>query len=178
MTFSIPNTGSWFFRNWFWPIALLIAVGDLSSIYFVGWSDTQLLEAAILFDFVVVIPLLYWWCYRHTGKAAVIRSVVLACFALWATAKVIPAEHRHLLDSVSWLRYVGLAGLLILEIKLAVMVYKAVVFFGQSKDQAQATFESEGMPAWLAKIMAFEASLWRKGWLFLRRVFGRNNQGE
>ena len=157
-------------------MAFAVVAGDLSSVYFGGWSDAQILEAALLFDFVVLIPLLYWWCYRSKGRVAIVQAIALACFAIWATGKVIPTEHRYLLDPISWLRYVGLAGLLALEIKLAIVVYQAVVFSGQSKDDAQKVFESEGLPPWLAKFMAFEASLWRKVWLFVERVFGRKSQ--
>lgn len=166
-----PETGHWLSRHWFVPVALAVALGDLSSVYFAGWSDARLVEAALLFDFVVLLPCLYWWCYRRKGRGAIVQAVALACFAIWCTGKLIPDEHRYLIDSVGWLRYVGLAGLLALEIKLGIMVYKAVVFSGQSKLDAQKTFESEGMPPWAAKLMAFEASLWRKAWLFVQRIF-------
>ena len=166
---------NWLSSHWFIPIALAVAVGDLSSVYFAGWTDAQLVEAALLFDFVVVIPCLYWWCYRAKGRVSIVHAVGLACFAIWCTGKIIPPEHRNLIDSVSWLRYVGLAGLLALEIKLGIIVFKAVIFSGQSKSDAQKTFESEGLPPWLAKLMAFEASLWRKLWLFIQRIFRRNS---
>ena len=176
MVITHRKAQSWLSRHWFVPIALAVAIGDLSSVYFAGWTDAELIEAALLFDFVVVIPCLYWWCYRAKGRAAVIQTVALACFAIWCTGKIVPPEHRGLIDSVSWLRYVGLAGLLALEIKLAIMVYKAVVFSGQSRNDAQRTFESEGLPPWLARFMAFEASLWRKAWLFVQRIFRRDSQ--
>jgi len=176
MTSTTSSPQNWLSRHWFLVVAFAVVAGDLSSVYFGGWSDAQILEAALLFDFVVLIPLLYWWCYRSKGRVAIVQAIALACFAIWATGKVIPTEHRYLLDSISWLRYVGLAGLLALEIKLAIVVYQAVVFSGQSKDDAQKVFESEGLPPWLAKFMAFEASLWRKVWLFVERVFGRKSQ--
>ena len=84
---------------------------------------------------------------------------------------VLPGAWRGLPGAV-----IGLAGLLALEIKLGIMVYKAVVFSGQSKSDAQQTFESEGMPPWAARLMAFEASLWRKAWLLVQRIFRRGSQ--
>lgn len=176
MITTIPQPKSWLSRHWVLPLALAIVVGDLSSIYFAGWSDAELVEAALLFDFVVVIPCLFWWCYRSKGRTAIVQAVALACFAIWCTGKLIPPEHGNLIDSVGWLRYVGLAGLLALEIKLGIMVYKAVVFSGQSKGDAQKTFESQGLHPWLARFMAFEASLWRKAWLFLQRAFRRRGE--
>ncbi|MEJ6006952.1 hypothetical protein WG899_15475 [Paucibacter sp. AS339] len=146
--------------------------------HFGGWSNYRPVEAALLLDFVLVVPLLYVWCYRHKGKAAVIQAIALACFAIWATGKAIPEQHQQLLPSLTWLRYVGLAGLLLLEIKLGVEVYKAVVFSGQSQEAARARFQSEGMPPWLARFMAMEAALWRKAWLFVKRSIGGNRDGQ
>ena len=110
MTSFISSPKIWFSRHWFIALALAIVAGDLSSVYLGGWSDAKIIEAALLFDFVVVIPLLYWWCYRSKGRVAIVQAVALACFAIWATGKVVHVEHQNLLDSVSWLRYVGIAG--------------------------------------------------------------------
>lgn len=171
---SAPSTSrTWLSTHWIAPVALAVIAGDLASIWFAGWTDAALVEAALLFDFVVLIPCLYWWCYREKGRTAIVQAVALACFAAWCTGKLVPVEHRHLVDWVGRLRYVGLAALLVLEIKLGIMVYKAVVFSGQSRDDARRTLESEGLPPWLARFMAFEASLWRKAWLFLQRLFSR-----
>lgn len=171
----LPNADRkrWWANHWFAPVAALVAIGDVSAVHFGGWTDARIVEAALLFDFAVVLPLLYWWCYRARGKAAIVQAVALACFAIWATAKAVPAEHHHLLESFAWLRYIGLAGLAVLEIKLGVAVYKAVIVSGQSKAEAQARLESEGMPAWVAKVMAWEAALWRRAWLFTKRFFGK-----
>lgn len=163
----------WWSGHWFFPVAAAVAVGDVSSVYFGGWTDARIVEAALLFDFVLVLPLLYWWCYRARGKAAIVQAVALACFAIWATGKAVPAEHHHLLESFAWLRYVGLAGLAALEIRLGVAVYRAVIVGGQTKAEARAKLESEGMPPWAARVMAWEAALWRKVWLFIRRRIGK-----
>ncbi len=163
----------WWSSHWFLPVAALVAAGDLGSAWWGGWADGRLLEAALLFDFVVLLPLLYAWCYRARGKAAVVQAATLAGFAIWATGKALPAEHHHLLDSLGWLRNVGVAGLLLLEIRLGVAVYKAVVVSGRSRAEAQRSLESEGLPPWLARFMAWEASLWRRVWLFIRRLAGR-----
>lgn len=165
---------AWWSRHWFFPVAILVAMGDVSSVWFGRWGDDgRLLEGALLFDFVVLLPLLYAWCYRARGKAAIVQAVALACFAIWATSKAVPVEHQHLLESIAWLRYAGLTGLALLEIKLGVAIYKAVVLSGQSKAQAQQAFESEGVAPWLARFMAWEASLWRRAWLFIQRCCGR-----
>lgn len=173
---QIPAPRHWLSRHWFFPVALIVALGDLGSVYATGWTDAALLEAALLFDLAVLLPCLYWWCYRQNGRAAVVKAVALACLAIWCTGKIVPEEHHHFLDAFVWIRYVGLAGLLVLEIKLTVMIYKAVVFSGQSRSEAQQRLESDGLPPWLAKFVAFEASLWRRAWLFLQRVFRRKSR--
>jgi hypothetical protein len=155
-------------------LALAIALGDLSSVYVAGWTDARLVEAALLFDLAIVLPCLYAWCYRHKGRVAVVQAVALACFAIWCTGKIVPPEHQYLMETVGWLRYVGLAGLVALEIKLGVAIYRAVIFKDTSKQEARASFEAEGMPPWLAKFMAFEAGLWRRAYLFLRRLLRRD----
>ncbi|MBA4341349.1 MAG: hypothetical protein C0423_04270 [Methylibium sp.] len=152
----------------------MVIVGDVSAVYFGDWTQTGILEVALLFDFAVLLPVLYWWCYRKKGKAAVVQAIALACFAIWATGMVLPEEHREIVDSVGWLRYIGLAGLLVLELKLLVSVYKAVVVSGKSPTDAQAKLESEGMPSWASKLVAMEAAFWRKMWLQLKRLFDRS----
>lgn len=165
---------TWWGRHWFLPVAIVVAMGDMGSVWLGDWRDGgRLLEAALLLDFVVLLPLLYAWCYRSRGKAAVVQAVALACFAIWAMGKTVPVEHQHLLESVAWLRYAGLAGLALLEIKLGVAIYKTVVLSGQPKAQVQQAFESEGVPPWLARFMAWEASLWRRAWRFIQRCCGR-----
>ena len=70
-----PGTRHWLSRHWFVPVALAVALGDLSSVYFAGWSDARLVEAALLFDFVVLLPCLYVWCYRRKGREAINQDV-------------------------------------------------------------------------------------------------------
>lgn len=172
MLSTVPDSRRWLAAHWFVPVAVLVVAGDVSAVRFGHWTGTRLLELALLFDFAVLLPALYWWCYRARGKAAVVKAVALACFAVWATGKVLPAEHRELIDSVVWLRYVGLAGLAVLELKLMVSVYKAV-FSGKSQADARARLEAEGMPTWVARLAAMEAAFWRKVWLGVKRVLGR-----
>lgn len=173
MVHGNSNPSGWWSHHWFMPVAAAVVAGDLSTVRWGGWSDARALEAGLLFDFAVLLPLLYLWCYRRQAKGAALRALALACFAIWATGKAIPVEQQHLLGTVGWLRYVGLAGLALLEIKLGVAVYKAVVFSGKPRREAEAALGSEGMPPWLAKIMGLEAVLWRRLWVLVRSPFRR-----
>ncbi|MBB5203112.1 hypothetical protein HNQ51_000405 [Inhella inkyongensis] len=170
MTITLPpDTRPWLKRHWFLPLAAAIVLGDLASVFFGGWGEPQWLEAALLIDFALVLPLLYAWCYRTQGKVARIKAAGLSCLAHWATGKLVPAEHQYLLREVAWLRNLGLAALLLLEIKLGVMVYRAVLQGRKTPEAARQQLEQEGMPAWAAKIMAWEANLWVRAWRWLRR---------
>lgn len=164
----------WLRRHWFVPLALAVIAGDLGALRWGDWSAPDapawLLEAALLFDFAVLLPLLYAWCYRHGGRGTVLRSIALACFAIWATGHVLPQERHVLLEQLSWLRYLGLAGLLVLELKLMLQLYKSVVLGKASPASAQQTLQSQGMPAWAARLMALDAQLWRWVWLSLCRA--------
>lgn len=170
MAYGRSNAHSRWSRRWFLPVAAVVLAGDLSAASWGAWSNTRALEAGLLFDLAVLLPLLYLWCSGRQGRGAVVRTVGLACFGIWATGKVIPVEQQHLLGAVGWLRYLGMAGLVALEIKLGVAVYKAVVFAGKPRHEAEASLVSQGTPPWLAKLMGLEAALWRRLWALARSL--------
>lgn len=162
--------------HWFVLAALVVLVGDLAVTALDGWSSPRLLEAGIVFDLAVVIPALYLWCYRSRGKAAIVRAVALGCLGIWVAGHVVPDEHHRILGTVGLVRYVGLAVLLVIELKLVVAIYRAA--FGEAKDAAPAALTAArdaGMPEWAARLMAWEAALGRKAWNAVRRLLGRRD---
>ena len=163
--------------HWFFLACGAIIAGDLTVISLRGWSiSPQLIESALFFDFAVILPLLYAWCYRIKGKAAIIRALGLSCLAIWATGYVVPPEHHHVLTSVRWLRYVGMVVLALLEIKLLIVFYRAVFSNEKSIETAANKFAADaGMPHWVARIVALEAKFWRKVLGLLKRITGRKN---
>jgi hypothetical protein len=163
----------WLRQNWFFPIAAIVVLGDLGALRLATWSVPEVLEAALLFDFAVLLPALYWWCYRSRGRAAVIRAVAICCLGIWVAGKALPATGQPILDAFGWLRYVGIAGLVMLEIKIILMLWRSIFSSGLSAQEAQEKIVAEGVPPWAARLMAWEAAFWRKVWLFARRVFGR-----
>jgi|CXWL01.1.fsa_nt_gi hypothetical protein len=157
--------------HWFFVIAPLIVAVDL----YVGLSTRgeigRLIEAGLLFDLVVLVPSLYWLCYRQRGKKAVIKAAALACLGIWAALRLVPESERELLNYVAPLRYVGLAALAWLELVVVLAIYKAV-FKGASVAQA-ASQAPKDMPPWVAKLLAIEANFWLKVWALLKRAFGK-----
>ena len=144
--------------HWFFVIAPLIVAVDL----YVGLSARgeidHIIEAGLLFDLVVLVPSLYWLCYRQRGKKAIIRAAALACLGIWAALKLVPEPERDLLNYVAPLRYVGLAALVWLELVVVLAIYKAV-FKGGSVAEAVSQVPAD-MPPWAAKLLAIEASFW------------------
>lgn len=157
--------------HWFFLIAPLVLAVDL----YVGLSARgqidRLIEVGLLFDLVVLVPLLYWFCYRQRGKKAVIKAAALACLGVWIALKVVPEPEQDLLNYVAPLRYVGLAALAWLELIVVVAMYKAI-FKGGSVEDAAARATAH-MPPWAAKLLAMEANFWFKVWGFVKRLIGR-----
>ena len=160
-------------QHWFLFLAPLIIAGDLMVGLVPRGEPPRWVEAAVLFDFAVVLPLLCWACYRSQGRRAILRALALSCLGIWAAGHVVPADEQVLLAWIAPLRYVGLAVLVWIEIAIVVAIWKAV-FTGASADSAAASVSaSHDMPPWVAKLMAWEARVWLKGWTAVRRLFGK-----
>lgn len=161
--------------HWFILAALAVAASDFAVASLDSWSRPALLEAAILADLSIVIPALYLWCYRSRGKAAIVRAIGLSCLGIWVAGHVVPNEHHQILSTVGFVRYIGLAVLIIIELKLAAIIFRATFRReGDTKATVLTTAKDAGMPEWAARLMAWEASLWRKAWDAARRLAGRN----
>lgn len=158
----------------FVPLALSIGAADLVLASTDPWSDPALLEAGILFDLSVVLPVLYWWCYRTRGRVALLKAVGLGCLGIWVAGHVVPDQHHDLISTVGFARYVGLAVLLLIEIRLVAAIYRAAFSRTGTADDARATAKETGMPEWAARVMAWEASLWRRGWDAVQRLVKRS----
>jgi hypothetical protein len=157
--------------HWFFFVAPLVLAADL----YVGLSARgaidRLIEAGLLFDLVVLVPCLYWLCYRQRGRKAVIRAAAYACLGIWVALKLVPEPERDLLNYVAPLRYVGLAALAWLELVVVVAIYKTV-FTGGSVSQAVSQ-APEDMPPWIAKLLVIEANFWLKVWGAIKRLLGK-----
>jgi hypothetical protein len=161
--------------HWFLPLALAIITADFALAHAVEWRPARPLEAGVLLDVAVLVPVLYALCYRRRGRAAWIRAGALACLGIWLAGRIIPAAHQDLLAHLGPLRYAGMAVLFLIELRLAIAIYRAA--FSDQPEQAQRTLaaaEHAGVPRWVTRLMAWEASLWRRAWQRMRR-WGRRN---
>jgi len=157
--------------HWFFVLAPLVLAADL----YVGLSARgeidHLVEAGLLFDLVVLIPCLYWLCYRKRGKKAVTKAAALACLGIWAALKLVPESERDLLNYVAPLRYVVLAALAWLELVVVLAIYKSV-FKSGSVDEAISRAPAD-IPKWMVRLLAMEADFWRKLWGAIKRLLNK-----
>lgn len=157
--------------HWFFVVALIVFAIDLYAGLAARGAFDRVVEAGLLFDLVVLIPCLYWFCYRQRGRAAVVRAAALACLGIWVALKLVPEPERDLLVYVAPFRYVGLAALVWLELVVMAAIYKSI-FKGGSVNEAMQHVPAD-MPRWVARLLALEARFWLKVWRSLKRLLGR-----
>lgn len=157
--------------HWFFLVAPLVVAVDSFVVLSASGEIDRLLEAGLLFDLVVLVPCLYWLCYRQRRRKAGIRAAALACLGIWVALKLVPDSERDLLNYVTPLRYAGLAALGWLELVVVVSIYRTI-FKGGSVSQAVADAPGD-TPPWVVKLLAIEANFWLKTWGAIKRLFGK-----
>src|SRR3546814_288093 len=109
----------------------------------------------------------FYFSGRRRHRCCSLVNGVQACALpiLWVAAKLVPVDSQLIIPYLSWLRYAGLAILLLIEIRLALILFKLVF----KPDTTESQLQESGMPPLLAKAALLEARFWR--WVF--GVFGR-----
>jgi hypothetical protein len=151
-------------RNWFLPAALPVLAGAFVVTGTADWPvEADGIEAALLFDLAVLLPALYFWCYRSSATAPALRALALASAGIWLVSYLIPPEHQHLLGFVSWLRYAAIGLLLYAELRVLASLYWAVIAGRKTPEAAAADFSaSSGTPLRVARLLASEAAFWKR----------------
>lgn len=150
--------------NWFWPVAgvLVAVVWALSTMSPVPL--TQGFEWALLFDVLVTLPVLFLLCYRgkFTRTTLIVRVLALQCAGIWLAAKLVPVGDQSILPYLAWVRWAGLAIVVLFEVRLVVAVVKLQLKPTTREDD----LEAAGMPPLLARLAMLEARFWR--WILRR----------
>lgn len=161
-------------NHWFWPVAIAVLTVNAVVISLDGWQSPRIKEVGVLFDLAVLVPVLYLVCYRQNGKKAFIRAIAFMCLGIWTAGHIVPDENHALLTELGFLRYIGLAVLVALEIRIGIEIFR-LTFRSKSDAESDSAIEqkaeAEGSPPWVAKLMAWESRAWRKAWLKLRGLF-------
>lgn len=153
-----------FRRHWFFLPALAIVSGAVVVTQTAAWhAEARLIEAALLFDLAVLLPALYFWCYRSSARSPALRTLALACAGIWVASYLIPSEHHHLLGFVSWVRYAAIGLLLYVELRVLASLYWAVIAGHKSPEAAAADLSAEtGMSPLVTALLAREAAFWKR----------------
>jgi hypothetical protein len=158
---------TWARRNWF----LMGFAGVLAGSYVFARSSALLargVEAAIIADLCLTVPLLYCWCYRGQlpRRQLAIRATALACLGVWVAAWLVPAAEQTILPHLSWARTAGLVVLGLIELRVLIAVLQLVFSPTATAEQISAR---SGAPPMVARLMLMEARFWRWVWKLLRR---------
>ncbi|MBB5709592.1 hypothetical protein [Sphingomonas xinjiangensis] len=153
-------------QHWFYLLLPLWFAASVNLHFVHDWArQPRFGEAAALFDWCLFVPALYALCYRgrRPAKAVAVRVVALVCTGVWVAGRTVPDPAELVLRELGWLRGIGVAGLLLLE--LGAMIAMLRIAFSKKAD-AQALVDT-GLPPLVARLMLAEARFWR--WLFRRR---------
>ena len=151
-------------RHWFIPVSALILSGAFLVTHTAEWAQEALLvEAGLLFDLAVLLPALYFICYRSNGNAAALKSVAIACGGIWLATYLVPPEQQRILPALAFLRYGAIVVLVYIEIRIVAVLYWAIIAGRVPADEAASQLASGlGVPSGIAKFMAMEALFWRR----------------
>ena len=158
--------------HWFFLVAPLVIAADLYVASGEQGEIDRLIEAGLLFDLAVLIPCLYWLCYRGRGRKAVVRAAALCFLGIWAALKLVPEAKHELLDYVAPLRYLGVAALVWLELAVVVAIYRTAFKGGSANEVAAQAQDKADLPPWAARLLAREALFWRGVWHWFKRFLG------
>ncbi|MEO1596863.1 MAG: hypothetical protein AAFS02_16605 [Pseudomonadota bacterium] len=163
-------------NHWFLVAAPVVLV--CNALVAASGPIDRVVEFAVLFDLIVLVPSLYLICYRKRKSGTAVRAVGLACLGVWVATKLIPEADQVLLVYLAPLRYVGLAVLILLELAVIRLIFRML----SSGDTADATVkrvaDTADMPAWVAKLLVWEAGVWRRLLASVRRLVGRRRDDD
>lgn len=152
--------------HWYVPVfgAMLLAVWMLARTpaFMVGGG-----EAALLIDLCVTAPVLYVLCYRRRQPVRVtaVRTLAIACSGVWIASWLIPATEQNLSLQLAPVRWAGLALIFVIELWLVLAVTR-IAFSGTGT--AEQISAKGDVPSWMARMLLWEANLWRAVWRFIR----------
>lgn len=160
---------STFANHWFILLVPVLLAGALLMSTTVDWQrEGSTAEAVLLFDACVTLPLLYWLCYRgkKAPKQLAIRMAALACLGVALAGWLVPAAHHDLIARVAWLRWLGLAVLALIEIRVVLLTVR-LLFTSDVRPEKLAA--EANVPLIFARLMALEARFWKAVWKLIRR---------
>ncbi len=174
MPIVLPSLGSWLKTNWFFVAAAIVFMGDVAVVQDMREPSPHVIEAAVLADLTLIVPLLYFVCYRSAGRKAIVKAVGLACLGFWLSSRIVPTENHQLISTLWPLRYLGMAALAALEVAILfslVAIYQSAFGGAAESEVADRLAKTADIPPWAARLMAKEALFWHRVWRAIKRIF-------
>ena len=159
-------------NHWFLVVAPIVVL--VSALAAISGPITRLVEIGLLFDLVILLPALYVLCYGKRKSSSAIRAIGLASLGVWVATRLIPEADRVILVYIEPLRYVGLVVLFLLEIAVVRLIFVSLSAGDNEAAAAQKATDASEMPTWAARLLAWEAGLWRRLFVSARRFFRRD----
>lgn len=162
----VARAQAWAGRHWFFGAFAAM----LAGIYLLSrWPQfiAEGGEIALLTDLCVTAPLLYWLCYRRSvpARRLVVRALALACASVWLAGHLVPAGAQALLPRLEWVRTLGLAVVILVELRIVIAVLRLAASQSASAEQLS---QLGDVPPFIARLMLAEARMWRGIWSWLR----------
>ncbi len=92
-------------------------------------------------------------------------NAAIACLGVVLASWLVPAAEQQLIEQVGWLRLIGIAVLVLIELRLAVAAVR--IAFGSDARPEELAARTD-MPLPIARLMALEARFWKAVWRFIR----------
>jgi hypothetical protein len=177
MNVNQANFIYWSKKNWFFIILPIIFLANYSTSKIPTDIDPRIIELSVLFDLVLLLPLLYAICYREMGRKVIVRTIGMICLGIWLAGHLIPSEEQVIYGYISWLRYIGIGFLVLIEIRMLLFMFK--LLYGRERDNINENITqklSKGMdiPEWAAKLMVLEANFWKRLWKIISNLMKRH----
>lgn len=159
---------NWFKANWLVAAVPLLLLIEWLVVRDLGGEMGRFLEAVVLFDLCLFMPLLYVLCYRRVVplRHLLLRTLGLACLGVYLATYLVPEPLQAVLPQLGVLRLAGLAVLVLVELRLLIAAMRIVWGRDGSVERVQA---ASGAPAWIARLMVLEARFWKALWRLIRR---------
>lgn len=160
---------AWLKANWFVAAVPPLLLIEWWIVRAIGADMGPHLEAVVLFDLCLFMPLLYILCYGRTLplKHLLLRVLGLTCLGVYLASYMVPNAAQQILPNLSAARTIGLAVLALVELRLLIAVLR--VTFGRGEATAEQIGAASGAPAWVARLMLLEARFWKAAWRMIRR---------
>lgn len=106
-------------RAAFWLLAAAVLLTNAVLIaQWPRWTGTALREWPVAFDLLLLLPMLYWWAHRDTGRAAWLGAAAWFGLGVLAGSWLLPDAHKSLWLVLEALRLPALGLLLGLQLLL------------------------------------------------------------